>query len=74
MNSVLETMLFVVYWSGFLLTLWANANDSFRLKPYGLPRSMSAVLRRSVIDTFLTFIWFVTVPSWFVIRGIRRQS
>ena len=55
MNSVLATMLFVVYWSGFLLTLWANSTGRFRFTTYGLPRSMSAALKQSIVDTGLTF-------------------
>ncbi len=74
MNNILETVLFVVYWSGFLLTLWAGAEDRFRLKPYGLPRPISSVFRQSIVDTFLTFFWFVSVPSWFVYRWVRRTK
>ena len=67
-------MLFVVYWSGFLLTFWANSTGRFRFTPYGLPRSMSAALKQSIVDTGLTFFWFVSVPLWFIVRRTKRRK
>lgn len=74
MNSSLEVILTIIYWAGFFLTLWAGVTDRFRLKPYGLPRPMSTVLKRSVIDTFFTLAWFVYVPSWFIYRWARHKK
>lgn len=68
MGSTLQTALFLIWAVGFLVTLWAGATDRFRLKPYGLPRPLSAVFRQSLSDTLCTLVWFVYVPAWFIYR------
>lgn len=74
MGSTLQTALFLIWAVGFLVTLWAAVTDRFRLKPYGLPMSGSAILGKSVIDTLCTFVWFVYVPAWFVYRWAIRNN
>lgn len=54
--------------------LWAVASDRFRLNPYGLPRPRSAILRQSIINALLTFIWFLYVPAWFVYRKVLKAK
>ena len=74
MNNILKTVLFVTYWSGFLSTLWVNSMGRFHLIPHGLPKSVSAALRQSVLNTLFTFVWFVSVPLWFIVRRTKRRG
>ena len=68
MGSTVQTALFFIWAVGFLVTLWAGVTERFRLKPYGLPMSRSAILGKSVIDTLCTLVWFIYVPAWFIYR------
>lgn len=74
MNNLLEIVLTVSYWLGFWVTLWAVVTDRFRLRPYGLPMSRSAIFRKSVIDMLCTLVWFVYIPAWFVYRQATRHE
>ncbi len=69
-NSVdnLRTALTIIWAVGFYVMLWAVVTDRFRLKPYGLPRPRSEILRQSFIDVLCTLVWFLYVPAWFVYR------
>lgn len=70
----LRAVLTILWAAGYFVMLWAVATDRFRLKPYGLPRPRSAILRQSIIDSLLTLIWFVYVPAWFVYRQVLRAQ
>lgn len=70
--SYLEVLITAVYWIGFWVTLWAGATNRFRLKPYGLPMSRSAVFLHSVLNALSTLGWFIFVPGWFVYRWVTR--
>ena len=75
MTNTTATLVTLVWIVGFSLTLWAGVTDRFRLRPYGPPRPLRAVLRDSLVATLCTLFWFVYVPGWFVYRaGVRRRA
>lgn len=69
-----RTVLTIIWAAGYFVMVWAVVADRFRLKPYGLPRSMSAIFRQSIIDALLTLVWFVYIPAWFVYRQVLKAQ
>lgn len=70
----LRAVLTIIWAAGYFVMMWAVVTDRFRLKPYGLPRPRSEILRQSIIDSLLTLVWFVYVPAWFVYRQVLRAQ
>lgn len=69
-TATLTTLVWIV---GFSLTLWAGVTNRFRLRPYGPPRPLRAILGNSLVATLCTLFWFVYVPGWFVYRAVARR-